>query len=74
MIRASSIPHLQSLRASAGEIGGMMGKKFGFGRFRDLPVIRQNDIFGRLSVSLYLSLGIAMSEHRFSDLLNLGLV
>jgi len=35
----------QSLRASAGEIGGMSGKKFGFGRFRARPVIRQNDIF-----------------------------
>ena len=35
---------LQSLRASAGEMGGMMGKKLGLGSARDLPVIRQNDI------------------------------
>ena len=35
----------QSLRASAGEMGGMSGKKFGFGRFRARPVIRQNDMF-----------------------------
>ena len=27
--------------ASAGDIGGMMGKKFGFGWSLDLPVIRQ---------------------------------
>ena len=36
---------LQRRRASAGEIGGMIGKKLGFGSARDLPVIRQNDIF-----------------------------
>ena len=32
--------------ASAGDIGGMMGKKFGLGWSRAFPVIRQNeDIF-----------------------------
>ena len=35
---------LQSLRASAGEMGGMMGKKLGLGSARVFPVIRQNDI------------------------------
>ena len=29
--------------ASAGEIGGMIGKKLGLGMSRDLPVIRQKD-------------------------------
>ena len=29
--------------ASAGEIGGMMGKKLGFGWSRALPVIRQKE-------------------------------
>ena len=34
--------------ASAGDIGGMMGKKLGLGKFLALPVIRQNDILFQL--------------------------
>ena len=34
---------LQIYLASAGEMGGMMGKKLGLGISRDLPVMRQKD-------------------------------
>ena len=43
---------LHNFLASAGEIGGMMGKKLGFGRFRARPVIRQNDILVAVAPSL----------------------
>jgi len=33
-----------NLRASAGEMGGIMGKKLGFGRLLARPVIKQNDM------------------------------
>jgi len=33
-----------SLRASAGEMGGIIGKKLGLGRLLALPVIKQYDM------------------------------
>ena len=42
--------------ASAGDMGGIMGKKFGFGISLALPVIRQNDdIFRNRSAQLHMN-------------------
>ena len=49
--------------ASAGDIGGIIGKKFGFGWSRALPVIRQNDILTTILCHSFVILSIMGDGH-----------